>query len=144
MRNQWDNIFWLKHWNCGKSEDERNKAGKYTQYSVINHSGKEDEKESIYVYAKSLQSCLTVCNPMQSTRLLCPWDSPGKNTGVVCHSLLQGIFLIQGLNLGLLHCGQVLITLRISISVHQIHTVSFIFFHKHVFLYLNRWAFVPT
>ena len=26
-------------------------------------------------------------------RLLCPWDSPGKNTGVGCHSLLQGIFL---------------------------------------------------
>ena len=31
-------------------------------------------------------------------RLLCPWDSPGKNTGVDCHSLLQGIFLIQGSN----------------------------------------------
>ena len=26
---------------------------------------------------------------LQSTRLLCPWDSPGKNTGVGCHSLLQ-------------------------------------------------------
>ena len=33
---------------------------------------------------------------------------PGKNTGVGCHSLLQGIFLIQGLNLGLLHCRQIL------------------------------------
>ena len=40
----------------------------------------------------------------QPTRLPCPWDSPGKNTGVGCHSLLQGIFLTQGLNLGLLHC----------------------------------------
>ena len=29
-------------------------------------------------------------------RLLCPWDSPGKNTGVGCHALLQGIFLTQG------------------------------------------------
>ena len=28
--------------------------------------------------------------------LLCPWDSPGKNTGVGCHALLQGIFLTQG------------------------------------------------
>ena len=36
------------------------------------------------------------------TRLLCPWDSPGKNTGVRCHGLLQWIFLIQGLNLHLL------------------------------------------
>ena len=32
------------------------------------------------------------------TRLFCPWDSPGKNTGVGCHVLLQGIFLTQGLN----------------------------------------------
>ena len=36
-------------------------------------------------------------------RLLCPWDSPGKNTGVDCHSLLQGIFPTQGLNPHLLH-----------------------------------------
>ena len=52
------------------------------------------------VCAKSFQSCLSLCNP---TRLLCPWDSPGKNTGVGCHSLLQGIFLTQGLNPHLLH-----------------------------------------
>ena len=32
-------------------------------------------------------------------RLLCPWDSPGKNTGVGCHFLFQGIFLTQGSNL---------------------------------------------
>ena len=42
------------------------------------------------------------------SRLLCSWDSPGKNTGVGCHSLLQGIFLAQGLNLGLWHCRQIL------------------------------------
>ena len=35
-------------------------------------------------------------------QLLCPWDSPDKNTGVGCHSLLQGIFLTQGSKLGLL------------------------------------------
>ena len=33
----------------------------------------------------------------------CPWDFPGKNSEVGCHFLLQGIFLIQGLNLHLLH-----------------------------------------
>ena len=38
----------------------------------------------------------------QPARLLCPWDSPGKNTGVGCHALLQGIFPTQGLNLHLL------------------------------------------
>ena len=39
---------------------------------------------------------------MQPARLLYPWDSSGKNTGVGCHALLQGIFLTQGLNLHLL------------------------------------------
>ena len=41
------------------------------------------------------------------TRVLCPWDSPDKNTGVSCHFLLQGIFLYQGSNPGLLHCRQI-------------------------------------
>ena len=39
---------------------------------------------------------------LQATRLLCPWNSPGKNTGVDCHSLLQRIFPAQGSNSGLL------------------------------------------
>ena len=39
---------------------------------------------------------------LQPTRLLCPWDSTGKNSGVGCHFLLQGIFPTQGLNLCLL------------------------------------------
>ena len=45
---------------------------------------------------------------LQPTRLLCPWDCPGKNTGVGSHFHLQGIFPTQGLNLGLLHCRQIL------------------------------------
>ena len=52
------------------------------------------------------QSCQTFCNPMD-----CSWpgysvhgDSPGKNTGVGCHALLQGIFPTQESNPGLLHC----------------------------------------
>ena len=40
--------------------------------------------------AKLLQSCPTVrSHRRQPTRLLCPWDSPGKNTGVSCHFLFQ-------------------------------------------------------
>ena len=42
------------------------------------------------------------------TRLLCSWDSPGKNPGAGCHALLQGIFPTQGLNPGLPHSGQTL------------------------------------
>ena len=42
------------------------------------------------------------------TRLLRPWDFPGKNTEVGFHFLLQEIFLTQGLNPGLQHCRQTL------------------------------------
>ena len=47
--------------------------------------------------AKSLQSCPTLCDPMdcmQPTRLLRPWDSPGKNTGVRCHFLLHNFVCV--------------------------------------------------
>ena len=40
---------------------------------------------------------------LQPTRLLCPWNSPGKNTGVGSHFLLPRIFVTQGSNLGLPH-----------------------------------------
>ena len=45
------------------------------------------------------------CDAMNwwSARLLCPWDPPGKNAGVGCRALLQGIFPTQGWNPGLLH-----------------------------------------
>ena len=44
--------------------------------------------------------------------MICPWNSLGKNTGVGCHSLLQGIFPTQGSNLGLLHCRWILYCLN--------------------------------
>ena len=52
--------------------------------------------------------CSVLSNSLQphglySARLLCPWDSPGKNTEVGCHALLQGIFSTQELNPGLLN-----------------------------------------
>ena len=40
---------------------------------------------------------------LQPTRLLCPWNLPGKNTGVGCQFLLQGIFPTQGSNQPLMH-----------------------------------------
>ena len=51
------------------------------------------------------KSCPTLLqfHGLRPIRFLCPWDFPGKNTGVGHHSLLQGIFLIQGSNLHLLH-----------------------------------------
>ena len=48
-----------------------------------------------------------------------PWNSPGKDTGVGSHSLLQGIFPTQGSNLGLLHCRWILYYLTHSGSLHK-------------------------
>ena len=54
--------------------------------------------------AKSPQSCPTLCDPIDGNPPGSPaWDSPGKNTGVGCHFLLQGIFLTQGSNPHFLH-----------------------------------------
>ena len=55
--------------------------------------------------AKSFKSCLILCDPMECTPpgFSVHWDSPGKNTGVSCRALLQGIFLTQESNLHLLH-----------------------------------------
>ena len=61
------------------------------------------------IRAHSLQSCPTLrSHGLQPVSFLCPWDSPGKNTGVGCHFLLQGIFPTQESNPGLLRCRQIL------------------------------------
>ena len=53
----------------------------------------------IIVASGNAQPCLTLCNPMDCNppgpKLLCPRNFLGKNTGVDCHFLLQGIFLTQ-------------------------------------------------
>ena len=57
------------------------------------------------------QSCLTLINPMNCSlpvSSVLAWNSPGKHTEVDSHSLLQGIFPTQGLNLYLLHCRWIL------------------------------------
>ena len=58
----------------------------------------------VCMHAKLLQSCLTLCNPMDCSPpgSSVHWDSPGKNTEVCCHSFLQAIFQTQGLNSRLL------------------------------------------
>ena len=63
------------------------------------------EKSTLLVLGgKSLQLCPTLWPyELQPTRPLLLWDSPGKNTGVGCCALLQGIFLTQGSNMHFLH-----------------------------------------
>ena len=55
------------------------------------------------------QSCPALCDPMNcSPPGSCPWESPGKNTGVDFHALLQGIYPTQRLNPDLLHFRHIL------------------------------------
>ena len=58
------------------------------------------DKERVYSLT---QSCPTLCDPMDCSPLLCPWDFSGKNTEVGCHFLLQEIFPTQGSNPHTLH-----------------------------------------
>ena len=87
------------------------------------------------------QSCPTLsrAHGWQPTRLLCPWDSLGKNTGGGCHFLLQGIFLPQGLSLGLLHCRQVLYHLSYQGGLRG-HT--YISYYKAQLLHTLKQCFV--
>ena len=68
--------------------------GKETSLSMLSNSltvkGPRWTDSTAAAAAKSRQSCATLCDPRrQPTRLPRPWDSPGKNTGVGCHFLLQ-------------------------------------------------------
>ena len=60
--------------------------------------------------AKLLQLYLIFCDPVDCSPpgSSVHEDSPGKNTGVGCHSFIQGIFLTQGSKPDLLHCRQIL------------------------------------
>ena len=62
----------------------------------------------------------------------CPWDSPGKNIGVGCHFLLQGIFPTQGSNPGLLHCRQTLYPLSHQGSPVYIYIGMFFLLYPNI------------
>ena len=64
---------------------------------------RETERDSCSVVSDSLRP-----HGLEPTRFLCPRNSAGKNTGVGCHSLLQGIFPPWGSNPDRLHCRQIL------------------------------------
>ena len=76
------------------------------------------------------QSCLTLCDPMDYSLpgSSVHEDSPGKNTGVGCHALLQGIFPNQGSNPGLPHCRWILYCLSHQGSPRILERVAHPFF----------------
>ena len=89
-------------------------------------------------YACSVAKSRPTLRDPKPARLLCPWDSPGKNTGVGCHALPQGIFPTQGSNLSLLcllhilPCRQILYHWATGKALN-IHT-------QIVFLSVARWT----
>ena len=62
-------------------------------------------------------------NSLQLHRLFLLWDSPGKNPGVGCHSLLQGIFPTQGSNPRLVHCRWIIYFWSIRKAQLRLHEV---------------------
>ena len=102
--------FWAPSWMCHSLKPKL--VTSLSFLSVLVQS--EGETVSCSFTSDSLRP-----HRLYPTRLLCPWDSPGKNTGVGSHSLLQGSVPIQGLNPGLLHCRQILYRLSHKGSLHH-------------------------
>ena len=87
------------------------------------------------------QSCLTLCSLVGCSlaMLLCPWNSPGKDTGVGWHSFLQGIFPTQGWNLSLLHCKQTILS---SEPPGKPHTHTHTHTHTHIYIYIHHYVHI--
>ena len=100
------------------------------------------------------QSCLTLCKTIDCSPpgSSVHGDSPGKNTGVGCHALLQGIFPTQGLNLGLWHCRQIfflnyfywsIVALQCRVSFYSTATTPkdthIPVFIAHLFIIARKW-----
>ena len=84
-------------------------------------------------FSRSVMSDSFQPQGIQLTRLLFSWNSLGKNIGVGSHSLLQGIFSIQGSNPGHLHCRQILYHLN-----HQGPPAQGCFGGQNEILYIKR------
>ena len=111
-----------KTWNLNQMSDL---GGKYC-LSLLNEGDKFSISVSHSVVSDSLWS-----NGLHPARPLSPWNSLGKNTGVGCHSLLQGIFPTQGSNLGLPPCRQILYHLNYQGSLNE----------REASIYLPYWKF---
>ena len=97
---------------------------------------------------KVAQSYLTLqIHGLQPARLLCPCDSPGKNTRVGCHALLQGIFPTQGSKPGLPQCRQIIYCLshqgspkNTGVGRHSLPELITTFFNFQIYwLFYSRY-----
>ena len=109
--------WWLKNVasHTGKQKIQPSSYNSHCSYPPTVHPQGIQDGEKQDTAPRELKVCISCSvvsdslqdHGLQPARLLCPWNS-GKNTGLGSYSLLQGIFLTQGLNLGLLNCRQIL------------------------------------
>ena len=95
----------------------------------------------MYKYKSFSHVLLFVTHGLKPTRLLCPWNPPAKNDGVGIHSLLQEFFLTQRLNLGLLHCRQIVYCLSHQGSPSTLLREAEDWTNIHLKEYLIIWVF---
>ena len=111
-------------------------------------------KRKLHVYCIYLTRCAQLLSHIQlfgapwtiPTRLLCPWNSPGKNTGVRCHYLLQGFSPTQILKPHLLH---LLIwqvdSLPLSLPGKHIYILSLsIYIYIYICIYTHTYIYIYT
>ena len=98
-------IYAMEYYLAIKKSEIMSFAATWMDLEIVMLSEVRQRRRKI-MHAQLLQSCLTLWDPMNCSPRSSSihGDSPGKNTGVDCHALLQGIFPTQGWNLHLLHC----------------------------------------
>ena len=92
----------IKPWSPALQADslQTELPGKHMHMCVYRHTHTHTHThKKVEVLVTQLSPTL-LPHGVQPTKLLCSWDSPGRNTGVGCYSLLWGIFLTQGSNPG--------------------------------------------
>ena len=96
----------------------------------------------ISVLQSESESCSVVSDSLQP-HWYCPWNPPGQNAGVGSLSLLQGIFLTQGSNPGLLHCRQMLYPLSHQGSPGKFYVINLKVYITVITFSSFPWFFCP-
>ena len=89
-------------------------------------------KDFPYIYDKLLQSCPTLCDPMDHSWFRYPWDSPGENTGMGCHSFSRCSSWPRDQT----HVSYILCIDRWCLQ-HQCHLGSPIYIFTYILLFLH-------
>ena len=98
-----------------------------------------------YMEWSETESCSVIVLPFVTherwpTRLFCPWNSPGQNTGVGSLSLLQGVFPTQGLNPGLPHCRWILYHRSTREALVECSPLFLVIYFLFFWIQHKKWA----